>query len=96
MIHLNNKHSNEKFPTNYIRTTKYTVYNFVFLALAYQYLRFSNCYFLLILVLSCTDISPISEINSILPVIFVLTVSLIREAIEDHVRYKQDKESNSK
>lgn len=94
MIKFNNKHQNQHFDSNYIRTTKYTIYNFLFLALAYQYLRFSNCYFLLVMILSCTDVSPVSPITAINPVLFVLFVSLLREAIEDYGRYKQDKEQN--
>jgi hypothetical protein len=93
-IHINNKHANQEFATNYIRTTKYTLYNFLFLALAYQYLRFSNCYFLLVMILSCTEVSPVSPVTAINPVVFVLCVSLLREAIEDYGRYKQDKEQN--
>ena len=79
------------FASNYIRTTKYTLYNFVVLSLAYQYMRFSNCYFLLIMVLSCTPVSPVSPVTAINPVIFVLCMSMLREAIEDYGRYKQDK-----
>lgn len=44
------------------------------------------------MILSCTEISPVSPITAINPVIFVLFVSLLREAIEDYSRYKQDKE----
>jgi len=94
MIKLNNKHANGHYCSNYIRTTKYTFYNFIFLALAYQYLRFSNVYFLVVMILSCTDVSPVSPITAISPVIFVLSVSLLREAIEDYERYKQDLQQN--
>lgn len=77
--------------SNYIRTTKYTAYNFIFLAIAYQYMRFSNVYFLLVMILSTTEVSPVSPITAINPVVFVLCVSLLREALEDYGRYKQDK-----
>lgn len=58
-------------------------------------MRFSNCYFLLVMILSCTEVSPVSPVTAINPVIFVLCVSLLREAIEDYGRYKQDKEQNT-
>ena len=85
---------NDHFLTNYIRTTKYTFYSFVFLSLAYQFLRFSNCYFLMIMILSCTPVSPVSPLTAINPVVFVLSMSMLREGIEDYGRYKQDKMQN--
>ena len=85
----------KKFRSNYIRTTKYTALSFVPLGIAYQFLRFSNCYFLLVVILSCISIiSPISPITAINPFVFVLVVSMIREGFEDYSRYKSDKMQN--
>lgn len=97
-ILLNNAEVNKhkKFPSNYIRTTKYTMLSFLPLGIAYQFYRFSNCYFLLVVILSCIDvISPVSAITAINPFVFVMAVSLIREAVEDWARYKSDKAQNS-
>ena len=94
MIYANQQDKNNHFISNYIRTTKYTLYNFLFLSLAYQFLRFSNCYFFLIMVLSCTPVSPISPMTSINPVVFVLSMSMLREGFEDFGRYQQDKMQN--
>lgn len=94
MIAVNNPHLNQmrKFLSNYIRTTKYTFFSFLPLGLAYQFLRFSNVYFLLVTILSCVDIiSPVSPLTAINPFVFVLTVSMIREGYEDYGRYKSDK-----
>ena len=96
-ILLNDALSNfsKKFRSNYIRTTKYTAISFLPLGIAYQFLRFSNCYFLLVVVLSCISlISPISPITAINPFVFVLVVSMIREGFEDYSRYKSDKTQN--
>ena len=90
MVNLNNSLTNKNFQSNYIRTTKYTLYSFLFKALMYQYMRFSNIYFLVVMILSCTDVSPVSPITAINPVVFVLFVSLLREGIEDYGRYKED------
>lgn len=40
-------------------------------------------------------ISPLSPLSAILPLIFVLTLSMAREGYEDYKRWKSDKESNS-
>ena len=67
------------------------MWSFIPLGLAYQFLRFSNCYFMLVTILSCTDLSPVSPITAINPMVFVLVVSLVREGWEDWNRYKSDK-----
>lgn len=94
VIKMNEAGANLSFATNYIRTTKYTMFNFIFLSLAYQYMRFSNCYFLLIMILSCTPVSPVTPLTAINPVVFVLCMSMLREGIEDYGRYKQDRTQN--
>lgn len=41
----------EKYGTNYISTTKYTLLSFLPLGLLYQFYRFSNCFFLFVTIL---------------------------------------------
>ena len=43
---------------------------------------------------SIPAISPLNPITAILPLAFVLMVSLIREAIEDYRRYRSDRKTN--
>lgn len=82
----------KKFMSNYIRTTKYTIFSFLPMSLIYQFQRFSNIYFLVMTILqSIPLISPLSPATAIFPLIFVLTVSMIREGFEDYSRYKSDK-----
>lgn len=67
------------------------MFSFFPLGLAYQFLRFSNCYFLIVTILSCIpSISPVNPITAINPFVFVLVVSMIREGYEDYQRYKSD------
>lgn len=53
IISLDNegKNASKQFLKNYIRTTKYTLFSFVPLGLFYQFMRLSNCYFLLVTIL---------------------------------------------
>lgn len=84
------------FQNNYIRTTKYTALTFIPLALFYQFKRYANIYFLLVAILqSIPQISPLSPISSWAPLIFVISLSIVREAFEDLARYKSDLETNS-
>jgi magnesium-transporting ATPase (P-type) len=94
IVYLNNdiKNTEQHFLSNYIRTTKYTKYSFLPMGLINQFHRFSNVYFLIIAILqSIKAISPLNPATAILPLIFVLAVSMLREGFEDYGRYKSDK-----
>ena len=82
---------------NFISTTKYNVFTFLPKSLLLQFTRLPNVYFLFIAVIqSIPIISPLTSITAILPLIFVLCVSMLRELIEDLSRYKYDKISNER
>jgi hypothetical protein len=52
---------------------------------------------LFIAVLCCIPaISPLMPIAAVMPVVFVLTISLLREGAEDYARYKSDEDMNNK
>ena len=85
-----------KFKSNKINTKKYNWITFVPHALLIQFARPANIYFLICAILNCIpQISPISPVTAIIPLIFVLAVSLIREAIEDCSRQRLDSKQNN-
>lgn len=89
--------NHQRFQNNYIRTTKYTALTFIPLALFNQFRRYANIYFLVVAILqSIPTISPLSPISSWAPLIFVISLSIIREAFEDLARYKSDVQTNSR
>lgn len=97
VIFLNDDERNSKYPytSNYIKTTKYTIITFLPLSLLIQFARVANVYFLIIAVLqSIPAISPLSPYTAYLPLLFVLSASMIREGIEDFRRYRSDKRIN--
>ena len=84
------------FKDNKISTTKYNAFTFIPKALLYQFIRLANVYFVFIAVIqSIPIISPLGSATAIAPLVFVLTVSLIREAVEDLKRRQLDNEQNS-
>eukprot|EP01022_Parablepharisma_sp_SALTPOND_P033355 TRINITY_DN88560_c0_g1_i1.p1 TRINITY_DN88560_c0_g1~~TRINITY_DN88560_c0_g1_i1.p1 ORF type:complete len:1431 (-),score=165.41 TRINITY_DN88560_c0_g1_i1:96-4388(-) len=84
------------YKNNYVRTTKYTILTFLPKSLLIQFTRFANVYFLVIAILqSIPQISPLNPLSGILPLVFVLVISMIREGIEDYRRYIEDKRANS-
>ena len=97
-FYINNSEKNEKdlhFKNNKISTRKYNIITFLPKSLIIQFLRPANIYFLIIAIIECIPlISPLSPLNAILPLILVLSVSLIREGIEDFQKSKMDKSQN--
>ena len=86
---------NKGFNDNRVATTKYNLITFLPFALFIQFRKVSNIYFLIIAILqSIPQISPLASYTAIAPLVFVLAVSMIREGIEDYLRYKSDKEIN--
>jgi len=98
VIFLNDDARNSKYPykSNYIKTTKYSIITFLPASLLLQFLRVANIYFLIIAILQAIPaISPLSPYTGVLPLLFVLTVSVVREGIEDFRRYRSDRSINN-
>ena len=96
-FYINDNHKNKPFKLkdNTITTTKYNVFTFIPKGLLYQFSRLSNVYFLFTAIIqSIPLISPLTSLTAIVPLIFVLGVSMIREAIEDLVRNNYDNLNN--
>ena len=94
-INDNNKNKIYKLKDNRITTTKYNIFTFIPKGLLYQFSRLSNVYFLFtVIIQSIPLISPLTSITAIVPLIFVLGVSMIRELIEDLVRNNYDNLNN--
>ena len=80
---------------NNITTTKYNFITFLPKGLFYQFSRLSNVYFLFTAIIqSIPIISPLTSLTAIVPLIFVLGVSMIREMIEDLSRHNYDNLNN--
>merc|ERR1719204_2085387 len=97
-IKLNDREFNKQynFPSNAVRTSKYTYVTFIPINLLEQFRRIANGYFLLIIVLcSIEEIAPFSPITSIMPLVLILTCTGIKDWLEDRKRYKQDHHHNS-
>lgn len=85
-----------KYRSNYVSTTKYNIVTFFPKALFEQFRRVANVYFLLTAGLSLTPFTPFSAGSFILPLAFVVGVSMVKEAIEDWRRFMQDREINTR
>ena len=78
-----------KYKSNYVSTTKYNALTFFPKALFEQFRRVANLYFLLAATLALTPVSPYSPPSLIAPLVFVVGVSMCKEALEDWRRFRQ-------
>ncbi|XP_008060748.1 probable phospholipid-transporting ATPase VD [Carlito syrichta] len=90
----------EKFPgayvNNRIRTTKYTLLNFVPRNLFEQFHRVANLYFLFLVVLNWVPlVEAFQKEITMLPLVVVLTMIAIKDGLEDYRKYKIDKQINN-
>ncbi|GAB2297092.1 Putative phospholipid-transporting ATPase 9 [Dionaea muscipula] len=84
------------YANNYVKTTKYTPGTFIPKALFEQFRRVANFFFLLTGILAFTPLAPYSSGSAIVPLIFVIGVSMAKEGIEDRRRKQQDIEVNNR
>ncbi|SPQ94422.1 unnamed protein product (mitochondrion) [Plasmodiophora brassicae] len=97
IVHCSNRALNAEFPTNKIRTTKYTLLTFLPLNLLEQFSRHINRYFLLIACLQLVSaITPVNPVTTWAPLIVIFGLSAAKEALDDFGRAKQDKIANQK
>ncbi|XP_065774598.1 phospholipid-transporting ATPase IK isoform X6 [Muntiacus reevesi] len=87
----------KKYKKNIIHTAKYNVFSFLPLNLYEQFRRFSNLYFLLIILLqSIPEISTLPSFTLLVPLICLLTIRAIRDLVDDIGRHKSDKIVNNR
>jgi len=85
-----------QYPDNSIKTSKYTIYDFFPKSLLFQFKKRANCYFLLVTAFLCIpQVSPLTPVTAIAPLILALMISIIRECIEDYYRHVSDKLENN-
>ena len=83
--------------SNSIRTTKYTLLTFLPKNLFEQFHRFANWYFLFIIILNFVpQIQAFGREVSMIPLLFVLSVTAVKDAFEDLRRFRSDREVNNR
>jgi len=86
---------NRHYANNKIKTTKYTVLSFLPKNLFEQFHRFANVYFFFIALLNFVPVvNTFQPELAMTPVIFILSVTAIKDLWEDYRRHRSDKEIN--
>ncbi|NXD20980.1 AT10D ATPase, partial [Spelaeornis formosus] len=84
------------YMNNKIRTTRYTLLNFLPRNLYEQFHRVANLYFLFLVVLNWIPlVEAFQKEITMLPLIGVLTIIAVKDGLEDYSRYKTDKRINN-
>lgn len=92
---LSNAHSKHN-RNNAIKTTKYSLWSFLPKNLFEQFHRFANIYFLGIVILNLIpEINAFGKYIAMVPLIFVLSVTAVKDLFEDRRRYRSDKKVNN-
>ncbi|KAI0954200.1 hypothetical protein AcV7_007497 [Taiwanofungus camphoratus] len=85
-----------RYLRNKVRTSKYTILTFIPKNLYEQFRRVANLYFLALVILQIfTIFGSTSPQTAALPLLFILTVTAIKDAIEDWRRSRLDDEVNN-
>jgi len=84
------------FIKNDISTTKYNPISFFPKNLIEQFSRIANFYFLIIasILYLFKEWAPLNGASAIIPLVMVLTISAVREGVEDFLRFLSDRDIN--
>lgn len=93
---VSNSHNN--YADNVVVTSKYKYWNFLPKNLFEQFRRVANFYFLCIVIVqfAIIDRTPVSPATSLLPLVFVIAVTAIKQFYEDLLRKRADREVNNR
>lgn len=87
----------DSYRNNTVKTNKYSLITFLPLNLLVQFSKMANCYFLMLTLMEFIPViyQPGGPLSMVTPLIFVVTVSMVKDMFEDYQRYKSDKEENN-
>jgi phospholipid-translocating ATPase len=85
-----------EYVPNTIRSSRYTLWNFIPRQLLFQFSKLANAYFLLVSVLQMVPgLSPTGSYTTIAPLLVFVTISMSKEGYDDFRRYKLDQIENN-
>ncbi|XP_069910071.1 phospholipid-transporting ATPase FetA isoform X2 [Oryctolagus cuniculus] len=86
-----------EYPNNTIKTSKYNAFNFLPLNLFEQFQRLANAYFLILLFLQLIpQISSLPWYTTVIPLVVVLSITGVKDAIDDMKRHQNDNQVNNR
>ncbi|KAL1798035.1 hypothetical protein ACET3X_004641 [Alternaria dauci] len=87
----------QPYTSNWIRSTRYSAWNFVPRQLVAQFSKLANFYFLVISILQMIPgLSTTGQFTTIVPLLFFVTLSIAKEGYDDLRRWRADQEENKR
>ena len=94
--HLVDERRGHGYISNAIRTSRYTVLNFIPKQLIWQFSRVGNFYFLCVgIPQTIPGISTTGNYTTILPLLFFVLLTVVKEGYDDYKRHRLDKVENA-
>ncbi|KAK5708004.1 drs2 neo1 protein [Elasticomyces elasticus] len=94
---LEDERRGHPYISNTIRSSRYTIWDFIPKQLLFQATRLHNFYFICIGVpQTIPGLSTTGNYTTILPLIFFIILTMFKEAYDDYKRHKMDKVENNK
>ncbi|KAL2269001.1 hypothetical protein VTJ83DRAFT_3847 [Remersonia thermophila] len=92
---LKDERTGHPYVSNFIRSSRYTLWNFLPKQLFFQFSKLANFYFLVIGILQMIPgLSTTGTYTTIGPLIFFVALSMAKEGYDDYRRYRLDKLEN--
>ncbi|KAG8167726.1 hypothetical protein KVR01_003415 [Diaporthe batatas] len=93
---LTDEQTGRPYISNRIRTSRYTIWNFVPRQLIYQFSRLANMYFLIIAILQMIPgFSTTGRFTTLIPLLIFVALTIAKEGYDDWKRYTLDKAENA-
>jgi phospholipid-translocating ATPase len=93
---LKDERTGQPFIDNYIKSSKYNLWNFLPRQLFAQFSKLANFYFLIVAILQMIPgLSTTGTYTTIVPLMFFVTLSMTKEGYEDFRRHRLDKAENN-
>jgi phospholipid-translocating ATPase len=93
---LTDERTQQPYTSNWIRSTRYSAWNFVPRQLVAQFSKLANFYFLCVSILQMIPgLSTTGQFTTIVPLMFFVTISIAKEGYDDLRRYRLDKLENN-
>lgn len=94
---LIDERTNQPYITNWIRSTRYSAWNFLPRQLIAQFSKLANAYFLCISILQLIPgLSTTGTYTTIAPLLVFVTIAIAKEGYDDLRRYRLDKAENNR
>lgn len=93
---LTDERNGRPFISNSIRTSRYTIYDFIPKQIVFQATRLSNFYFIVIgIPQAIPGFSTTGNYTTILPLVFFMLLTILKEGYDDLRRHRLDKKENN-